>query len=354
MSFTRLTLAMVLTSTTLVGCAQDIQFSDSIDLTFDLFRSGDTLHTPYVVGAEFSICADSARERQLAGMTLRASDPGMLAVGPTDMSDDQDHMCASVEVLEVGSVAIEVVDDGEVVASTDLESRAPDRVELMAAGPMLADRPDLDPQVVRPQILEGGTATFLVQYFDGQTRLHGQGALRVESTDALSVEPVGTVLFEDREWLRITPNEQGTATLDLATPAGTFQTLTVDVVDDLDIADMDLHGRDEQGKEAGDPMVVYAQAYDEDGQYIFGVEYEWSIDGEAEPGAGDLFRYDFDPNRREDLLAVHGDLDAIVEISAGEGYVDSSNDVGCSMGGRSGGAWALLVLGLVGLRRRRA
>lgn len=362
MTLPRLALALVLGSTTLAGCAQDIQFSDTIDLEFDLLRRSDSLHTPYVVGAEFSLCADSAREGQLRGMSLRASDPDLLEVGPTEIFDDEDHMCAPATALASGDVTLEVVDDGDVVASVDLEIRAPDRAELWAAGPLLVTRSDLDAQTEQPQILAGGTATFQVRYFAGQTPLHGQGALRVESTEALSAEAVGTVLFEDREWLRITPHsdhdqdheqdQAGTATLELATPAGSFQTLTVEVVAEEAIADVALHGSDEQGREAGDPLVVYAQAYDEDDAPIYGVEYEWSLDGHAEPGTGDLFRYDFDPSRREELVARHGDLDALAEISAGEGEVDPSNDVGCSMGGRSGGAWALLLLGVAGLRRR--
>lgn len=352
MTLQRLTLALVLGSTALAGCAQDIQFSDTIDLEFDLLRRSDSLHTPYVVGAEFSLCADSAREGQLRGMSLRASDPVRLEVGPTEIFDDEDHMCAPATALASGDVTLEVVDDGDVVASVDLEIRAPDRAELLAAGPLLVGRSDLDPRTEQPQILDGGTATFQVRYFAGQTRLHGQGALRVESTEALSAEAVGTVLFEDREWLRITPHQTGTATLPLATDAGPFQTLTVEVVDEDAIADVALHGGDERDRKAGDPMVVVAQAYDEDDRSIYGVEYEWSLDGHAEPGTGDLFRYDFDPSRREELVALHGDLDAHVEISAGEGEVDSSNDVGCSMGGRSGGRWALLLLGVIGLRRR--
>lgn len=343
---------MALTSATLAGCGQDVQFSDSIDLEFDLLRQGDQLHTPYVVGADFSLCADSAREGELAGMRLRSGDPDRLSVGVTDANDDEDQICATVQALEVGEVEVEVVDDDEVVASVVVEIRAPDRVELLAAGPMLADRPDLDPQVEQPKILDGGTATFLVHYFDGEARLYGQGALEVESTDALSAQPVGTVFFEDREWLRISANEEGIASLELATPAGVFAELMVEVVGEDAIADVALHGSDERDREDGDSMVVYAQAYDEDDGYVFGVEYEWSLGGDTEPGAGDLFRYDYDSSRREQLVARHGDLDAAAEIHAGEGYVDSSNELGCSMGGRSGGAWGLLMLLTAGLGRR--
>ncbi len=348
-----LILSVVLGASVLTGCRQDIQFSDSIDLEFDLFRSGDQLHSPYVAGAEFQICADAARDRQLDGTSLRSSDPDNFRVGETTVSDDGDQICATAEALTSGKVEIQVVDDGDVVASAELDIRTPDRAELYAAGPLLADREGDDALTERPKMLEGGTATFQVRYFDGETRLHGQGALQVESTDELGAEAVGTVLFEDREWLRVTAGVEGEQELELATPDGVFQTLEIDVVGEDAIADVAMHGSDEREREAGDLLMVYAQAYGESDEPIYGVEYEWSLAGQGEPDQGDMFRYEFDPAEREDLVARHGDLDATVEIRAGEGYVDSSNNVGCSIGGRSGGAWALMLLAFGGLARRR-
>ncbi|MEM6991007.1 MAG: hypothetical protein AAF721_10930, partial [Myxococcota bacterium] len=308
----RLAVAAVLGAVALSGCGQDIQFSDSIDLEFDLFRQGDDLHTPYVVGADFSICADSARKRQLDGTELASGDPSVFEVGATDVNEDGDQICASVIALEEGPVEILVLDDGDVVASAQLDVRAPSRAELYAAGPVLADRPGESGRTEAPQILEGGTATFLVRYFDGDTQLHGSGALKVESSEELALEPLETIFFEDREWLRISPSEVGAFDVELATPAGPFAELPVVIVADDAIADVAVLGSDESAREAGDPMMVYAQAYDEDDGFIYGVDYEWTLGGEAEPGTGDLFRYDYDPAEREELVARHGDLDAAV------------------------------------------
>lgn len=335
------------------GCNDDIQWRDSIDLEFDLFRTGDHVHSPYVVGATLTLCADAARDGELRGGELRSSDPGVLRVGATEPDDDDRVLCADVEALRAGEVEVEVVDDGDVIASIALEVGAPDRAEVLAAGPLLLERDDLDAEADRPRILAGGTATFEIRYFAGETRLHGQGALVVDDADAVEAQPVGTVVFEDREWLRITPSEPGSFDLELATPAGPFQTLTIDVVEEEDIADVALHGRDESGREKGDPMIVYAQAHDEDDAPIFGVEYEWSLAGEAEPGTGDLFRYEFDPSEPRSLVARHGDLETEVEIHAGEGVVDSSGEVGCSVAGRRGGGWALVLLVAGVLVRRR-
>ncbi|MCX4240236.1 hypothetical protein [Paraliomyxa miuraensis] len=338
------------------ACGQEVRFTDSIDLTFDLFRQSDALHTPYVVGAEFRVCADALDDHALSGMTLRSSDDSTLELGLTDENEDGDRLCTSATARAAGEVEILVMDADDEVASALVEVRAPDRVELYAAGPLLVDRDDLDPRVDRPKVLAGGTATFEVRYFDGDTRLHGQGALVVRGGADVRAEAVGTVVFEDREWLRLTPSEEGEHELGLATPAGDLPPVRIDVVSEDAIADVSLHGGDEGQRSEGDPMVVYAQAYDEDDAPIYGVEYEWSLGGVPEPGTGDLFRYDLDLSQRNELTAHLGELDATAQIHAGEGEVDSSNEIGCTIGGRRGGPWALLMLvaGIAARRRRKA
>lgn len=347
--------SVVLAAVALAGCGQDedIRFQDSVDFEFDLFRHSDHLNTPYVVGAQFEICADTPHKRQLRGTRLQSSNPSVFLVGDSEVSSRGDHICATAEALDSGPVEIQVVDDGDVIASADLEVFAPDRAELLAAGPILSEQLDDIGHTARPKILEGGTATFLVSYFHGETSLSGNGALIVSSDEGLSLEVVQTVVFEDREWLRITANSLGVHDIELATPAGMFETVTVETVDEEAVIDVALLGSDETDIEKGTPLLVYAQAYDEDDDLIFGVEYEWSLADGLEPGTGDLFSYNYDEDHREDLVARHGDLDATVEIRAGEGRVDSSNNQGCSVGGRSGGTAALFLLGLIGLRRRR-
>lgn len=347
---------MFLGGLTATGCGQDIQFSDSIDFEFDLFRRGDNLNGPYVVGSSFSICADSARDRQLMGTELRSSDPDVVRLTDSDVDEDGDQVCAQARTLTAGEFDVLVVEDGDVLASASLEVRAPDRVELFAAGPRLTNRDELDVEVTRPQVLAGGTATFQVVYFDGESRLSGNGALQVQSTDDLTARQLGTVMSEDREWLQLEPHAEGSYTLELATPAGKFTELDIDVVGEDAIADVELHGGDETGRDTGDPMVVYAQAVDEDDLLIYGVDYEWSLGGETEDERGDMFRYEIDPSESQELVARRGDLTTAVSISAGEGMVDSSNEVGCSIGGRRGGGWALgmlVIAGLVSRRRRR-
>lgn len=338
------------------GCSEQIHFSDSIDLELDLFRQHDELHSPYVVGASFRLCADARNEGALSGGALRSSDASILELGTTEEDDEGRRLCADVVAREAGEVDVSVEVEGLTISSTDLEVRAPDRVELYAAGPSFVGRDDIDALVEQPQVLAGGTATFEVRYFSGQTRLHGQGALSVDGSGGVHAEAIGTVLTEDREWIRITPSEEGEHEIALSTPAGPLDPLQITVVGEEAIVDVALHGTDESGHAKGDSLVAYAQAYDEDDAPIYGVEYEWSLGGEVVEGTGDLFRYDLDPSQPQRLRARRGELDVDVEIHAAEGVVDSSNDVGCTIAGRRGGAWALLLLvaGAAARRRRRA
>lgn len=352
--FARTTSLLALTA--LGGCSEAIHFSDSIDLVFDLFRQNDELHSPYVVGASFRLCADARNEGALSGGALRSSDASILELGPSEEGDEGRQLCADVVARAAGEVDVSVEVEGVPLSSTDLEVRAPDRVELYAAGPLLVAREDIDAGVERPQILAGGTATFEVRYFAGETRLHGQGALAVDGSEGVHAEAIGTVLGEDREWIRVMPSEEGEHELVLSTPAGRLPSLPIDVVGEEAIADVALHGTDESGHTKGDSLVAYAQAYDEDDAPIYGVEYEWSLGDAAVEGTGDLFRYDLDPAQPQQLKARRGDIDAAAEIHAAEGVVDSSNDVGCTIAGRRGGTWALvlLVAGAAARRRRRA
>lgn len=352
--FARTTSLMALTA--LGGCSEAIHFSDSIDLVFDLFRQNDELHSPYVVGASFRLCADARNEGALSGGALLSSDASILELGPTEEDDEGRQLCADVVARTAGEVHVSVEVEGLPLSSTDLEVRAPDRVELYAAGPLLVARDDIDALVQQPQIIAGGTATFEVRYFAGETRLHGQGALSVDGNGGVHAEAISTVLSEDREWIRITPSEEGEHEIALSTPAGSLEALRIDVVGEEAIVDVALHGTDESEHVKGDEMVAYAQAYDEDDAPIYGVEYEWSLGDESMEGAGDLFRYDLDPSQPQQLKARRGELDAGAEIHAAEGVVDSSNDVGCTIAGRRGGTWALLLLvaGAAARRRRRA
>jgi len=67
--------------------------------------------------------------------------------------------------------------------------------------------------------------------------------------------------------------------------------------------------------------------------------------------AGDLYRYHFKKDDYTQVVAERSGHSASTTIQSDYGYVDSTNNIGCNAGG--GGAGALCLLGLLGLRRRR-
>src|SRR5262249_31770742 len=101
---------------------------------------------------------------------------------------------------------------------------------------------------------------------------------------------------------------------------------------------------------------------------IFGVDYTWDVDGVLDQGLGDLYRYKYKPGQPVMLGAHHDQQVATAQLHVGEGFVDSSNNVGCAIaapGGRqgtraAGGLAAIARLGRVPAgparrpRRRRA
>jgi MYXO-CTERM domain-containing protein len=76
------------------------------------------------------------------------------------------------------------------------------------------------------------------------------------------------------------------------------------------------------------------------------------VNGASEPGEGDLYRYEFDGSALDDVTATYGDRSATAQIHAGEGYVDSSNDIGCATTRGSPMAALLAILALGATRRR--
>jgi MYXO-CTERM domain-containing protein len=104
-------------------------------------------------------------------------------------------------------------------------------------------------------------------------------------------------------------------------------------------------------------LVALAQAYDSAGRAIYGVDYSWAVDGQTEIGLGDLYRYTFDPKLPKALAATFDGHDAVAMIHSGGGFVDSSNNLGCSAvpGGAARPVALLLVAAALALclRRRR-
>jgi MYXO-CTERM domain-containing protein len=125
------------------------------------------------------------------------------------------------------------------------------------------------------------------------------------------------------------------------------------VVPESAIADVVVLTQSETGRSDGEWLVALAQAYDGGGERIFGVDYTWTVNGAAKDGDGDLYRYQFKRGAYEMVAARRGVHTDGVMIQSDEGYVSSSNNVGCAAGGSGSLAAGLVGLGLVRVRRRR-
>lgn len=341
------------------GCTR-IRLLDDIDLTFDftpLLGPSNLLHQPYVVGSDMNIFVDHTdNKKDLTGWSLRSSDEAIFVVdAPSFSRFDKDDFSVHCHAVGPGTAQLEVLDEhGHVKHRTSVEVALPTRVDFLAHGPLLVEHPSLDPLTPEPRVLAGGTATFLVRYYDQNELLYGNGALIAASTSDVSATTPETWLFEDRDWLQITPHQAGDTTLPLQVGTHSIPSLTIHAVPQTDITEIRILGENESRAHKGEWLVALAQAYDAQARPIFGVEYDWELDGNAELGEGDLYRYEYDPKQKRSLEAHNGPLDAVATIHGEDGFVDSSNRIGCRIVTASASLGQLLLLGAaVALARRR-
>lgn len=342
------------------ACAPEIRFTDSIDLELD-FRAdgGSSLHAPYVEGASLRLRAHDAARDPLAldGYTLVSSDPEVLAVDADEGEDGA--ISAAAHAVSRGVADLQLVDgDGDVVASAEVEVRAPTRAVLHAAAPLFLRRDDVPTEAFDPTVLTGGLATFAVAYYDGATRLHGSGTLGALASEGLAASVATTHMLEARDWLQISPAIAGLHDVELTAAGQPFARVQVEAVEAEAIADVELRGQNEGRAHRDDELVVIAQAYDEDGDRIFGAAFDWELAGYPDGEPGDLYRYAYQPKESKPIAASFGELRSEATIHADEGWVDSSNHLGCSVNGRTS-ATGLLPMGLLfvvvlGRRRRPA
>ena len=139
------------------------------------------------------------------------------------------------------------------------------------------------------------------------------------------------------------------------------ETVAFSVVGQDSVSAVELFGESDADAEDNDLLAVLAEAFDADGESIWGVAFDWDLDGEVEPGEGDLFRYWFEPDYFTILGAEYEGHRSEITIQGVEGFVSSSNDaISCfcradqerPSRGVALGLMCLLGLGLV--RRPRA
>jgi hypothetical protein len=344
----------LLSLTLLAGC-QRHYFTDSVDLELD-FRPiglrGDALHSPYVIGSSFDVFAnpnDSDDSRE--GWRIVSSDPSVLAI------EMMAPGTARANAVSDGEATLELYDaEDNLLHSEEIEVRAPASAELLWHGSLLVGATEDEARVDDARILTGGTATFLVRWRDEQgRRLSGNGALRASAQAGMETNVAQSFLFEDRDWLQLTTLEDGVYAVEVAAgdqeAVTTFQVTTVS-----NIAGITLEGESEQGEEDGACLVVVAVGSDADGNPVYGVEYEWDVEGDSLPDYGDVLHYTYDPNIPVTVGATFEDqhVETVVHSSGGF-YVSSTNDIGCSAADASSLPTAVLpiVIGLGLIIRRR-
>jgi hypothetical protein len=346
------------------ACGPRVILTDDVDLTWDfaltLHRFEDKLHTPYVRGAPVSIYVDADDDDlRMRGWRVVTSDPAVFSIEGSFASDDAASLAAPGRAVGEGSARLDVLDAGGArVGSGTAEVLVPDQAALQAHGYLIIGR-EAEAQVTELRILEGGEATFLVRYSRGGQELHGNGVLSVDAPADLTATARTSFLFENREWLTVSGSAAGRSSITVYADGAAVSTIDVETVSESDIDRVDILTQDEGRAEPKDSLVALAQAYDAAGQRIFGVDFDWDVDGVQEAGEGDLYRYTYAPGRASLLTASRGGKAGSRTIHSSGGYVSSSNAIGCAVGPRAGGTLsgaalaALLGALLVAGARRR-
>lgn len=337
-----------------VGCTDGISLTDDIDLTWDftVSRFDADLHTPYVRGAPVTLFVNSSEDDQrFDGWTVESSDPGIFRV---DGCTSGESLTCQGQAVGEGVAALTVRDErGRSVGNGEAEVLVPDRAVLEAHGYLILGR-DAEAPVDDLRIIANGTSTYHLRYFRGTRELHGNGVLSAVTPAGITATPRTSFLFENREWLTLdTDATAGTRSIELFADGVAIGTHTVETVPETDITHVTIEAQSERGHEDGDSMVALAQAYDGQERRIFGVDFEWDLDGVEQIGDGDLFRYQLKEGVFRMVRARRGSHSDSVQIQAERGSVGSSNNIGCSAS--SGGGSLLAGLALAGLlvRRRR-
>ena len=317
----------------------------------------DGLHQPYVRGTETRIHVSSRSLLDVPGnWTATSSDPSVLRIDETD--DDRRSLTLDVTAVGEGSCQLTVFDrNGTELRTAAVEVLAADRAVVKPHGDMAGDFEELVADTRSFQVVTDGTATFLVQWYAGTIPLFGTGALEVDDEDdngGLDVTARRTSLMEEREYLEVTAEIEGEFPVELRADGVAVDEITIEALAEDDIDDIRIYSEGEQGAHPGQTIHLLAHAEDAAGRPIYGVEFDWRFDGGHEPGSGDLYSYQFDPEEPHTVEIEFDDLQDEVPIHGREGMVESTNSIGCNAGTGSGGLPALaLLIGLVAVARRR-
>jgi hypothetical protein len=323
----------VVASTVLAGC-QDVAIVDDVDVSLDwnpLDGPSDALHTPYVQGAQFALWVDTSKKQSLHGWHIDTLDNSVMSVGAPVLSDDEQALSAPAVANNAGQVELHVVDSaGAVRHIRTIEVKFPDRVDVLPHGPLLIGRPNVTSEE-HPVVLHDGTATFLVQYFNGNEQLSGHGALGAVPAVDIDAHAEKTSFLEDRDWLVVDSSVGGVTQEIGVTVAGAMaRMLPIETIDETALDHVQLTDEDESHASDKEWLVVLAEAFDGSQRAVHGVDFDFTANSVAQTGIGDLYRYQFAAKTPVMLQATHGAHTDGLMIHSSGGFVDSTNHLGCS------------------------
>lgn len=345
-------LAMLSLLLSFVACPT-VRIADSTSFNLAILGGEeDQLHGPYVAGADlsFTVWSDGVTPD---GWSLVSDDTAVVDVEEGDLNTDgeADFVQFGGHAVGAGTATLTVLDAfGFEVGTAEVTVAMPTRIELRSATDLEVD--EAAPALARPMVVVGGETTFQVQYFDGDTVLHGAGAARLDGDESRwSVE--SNFLGDELDWIVVRPDEPGVMSTELSVAGASVAMVRVEGVEAGAIAAIVLKPESEEGAEKGDGRQVIAWAEDAEGEKLYGAPFTWTERGDALEGVGDQYTYDFLPGVTSELVAEVNGVSATTTVH-GRGSVDHV-DCACAVAnvGPIGGAIALALVGIVRRRGRR-
>jgi hypothetical protein len=336
-----LTILLSVSALSVMGC-QKSALVDDVDLDLDwvpLLGPSDSLHSPYVLGAEFVLYGQLTDVSNSANWHIESADESVIKVGETSHSDNERLISASAVAMAAGQVELSIMDGTSTKHTRTVTVAFPDRVDILPHGPLLIDQPDVA-SVDTIQILAGGEGTFLAQYYAGGEMLHGYGALAATADPASGIVPsvAKTSFLENRDWLQVQVNDAGDdGTVQLAVGGMMSRTVSIVSVPEEAIDNVALIGQSTKHVSNKDVLTVLAEASDSSDNTIYGVDFgftangvvQTNISGSSTAAMGDLYRYTYEKDMDVMLAATHNALSDSIEIQSSGGYVTSTNHLGC-------------------------
>lgn len=318
-----------LTLLALTACSQPLHLEDDVGPQSLLGR--DTLHLPYVRGADVDITAQGRRSGRVdERWSLRSSDDRLLVpLSVVPPEEDQD-MSWAFHADAVGTAALSLVrPDGEVVHSEDVVIAFPDEIRLSEATLERTDLPTARPETCTFQVVVGGVGGLVATYFRDGEQLYGNRVLTLGSDDPVDVSVDHSFLDVDRDWPLVQPLEAGEWDVMMAVDGDYVDTFRFAAVPPEAIASVGILADDEDKARDGDVLDLFVQSYDSRGCPIMGVEWTWFVDGQVQLETGDMYTYEYDRDDETEIVVTYGDLRQQTTVH-GQGDVGSSQLATCS------------------------